>query len=168
MSASALFMLLASAQPLIGAKITANSGTFGNMTANGGLTALFDGVTNQAGTACAALASGTAGYGGKNFGSVLPVFAAKIYSPNDRGFHGLVNTGLDTTISIYGKSSSPASATDGTLIASQTVPAASDTSGKVYTLTFSRAVLYQFMWGTLSFSSATDAYAAEFEFYSPA
>lgn len=98
------------------ALISGGTGTnIGDMTANGGLAAAFDGDTTESSGACAGKGGNTdTGYVGKNYtASPNQVASCIVYGSNNIGF---VDTGADAiTITLYGKNGSvPANASDGT------------------------------------------------------
>jgi len=75
--------------------ISRTSGTaIGDMTAYGGLAAAFDGVTSQATGAGAAITGATVGYIGKDWGAgnARTISSVLIYSSNNSGFHGALDT----------------------------------------------------------------------------
>lgn len=95
----------------------------GNMTAAGGLAAAFDGTTTQAHTAAAKMTGGTGatGYVGKNYtGAAKAIANARVYATDGTGtVHWNTGSNSDTiTLTLYGKASAPASATDGTVLGS--------------------------------------------------
>lgn len=117
--------------------IAAATGTsIGDMTANGGLDAAFDGATNQSSTACAAKSSGlitfiggpqtvtVTGYVGKNYtASPQAVQFATLFPSSDQGLSQAVlgsgttaSTQPAVTINLRGNATLPGSASDGTLL----------------------------------------------------
>lgn len=101
------------------APVPGGTGTiFGTTPSANALTAVFDGVTNQAGGACAA-ATGTNFYVGKTFSSPKAVNKVTCHGSNSSGYVGSANP--STTITLYGKQgSAPANATNGTSLGSIT------------------------------------------------
>lgn len=103
----------------------------------------FDGnVVNRAQTSCACAFAST-GYVGKAFSSAQSISQVKVWSSNNCGF-GDGSTPGTVNIYIYGKSTAPASGTDGVLIGSS--GAFTDTvTGTVKTINCSGGS-YQYVW----------------------
>lgn len=106
--------------------ITAGS-NIGDMTETGGLAAAFDGNTAQAYSASATKTT-TPGYVGKTFSGACQIDYADVTGSSNSGVDG--NSGATTiTLTLYAKSgSAPASATDGTQLATVTQADANGTT----------------------------------------
>ena len=128
---------------------TPTGSTFGDMTDLGGLSFAFDGTTSATHSNSAAKNAVTSCYVGKAFASAQTISQVVIYGPNNYSWD-TYNTG-PITLEIYGKSSLPANATDGTLISSQTISAT--TANQVATFQFS-PVSYQYIWARMSKGTA--------------
>src|SRR5262245_47915931 len=110
-----------------GGLITVGANT-GNMTANGGLAAAFDGVNSKAAASCAAATvTGITinSYVGKDFTGpgARPIGSATVYPANDLGFASAGGAALlqRLDINLRGKASSPSSPSDGTLLGTATL-----------------------------------------------
>ena len=139
---------------------TPTGSTFGDMTANGGLAAAFDGSTSQDSSVCALRASVTSAYCGKAFSSAQKISRVDTYGSNV-GYIGGTNASL--TITIYGNSSAPANATDGTSIGSTTF-----TDGDAVQLkqiTCDSTTAYQYVWATITTGAAKNLYLAEIKYF---
>lgn len=87
----------------------------GDMTANAGLAAAFDGTTNQASASSAGKTVSTSAYVGKTHVDPKLPSRAVVYGSNNNGYFGGSNPTI--TLTLYGKNgAAPANATDGTLI----------------------------------------------------
>lgn len=99
----------------------------GDLTANGGLAAAFDGSTSQAGSACAAKASAT-GYIGKTLAGSKIFGQAIVYGSNNFGWSGTTSNSI--TINIRGKTGgAPSGPTDGTVVGTITFTETANESG---------------------------------------
>lgn len=109
-----------SAARTLGSAVSVSGTKIGNLTVGGGLAAAFDGTTSQAGasTAAANSLSVSTGYVGVTLGSLTRLFQCVVHGGNDSGYENSGNPSI--TLEVYGKTTSPASATDGTLIGSAT------------------------------------------------
>lgn len=106
----------------------------GNMTANGGLAAAFDGTTNAVHSSCAAQSVGD-GWVGKTLASAKIFGRAIVYGSNNRGF--VFGSNPTVTLYIRGKNgSAPSSETDGTILGTVTFTEGDDESaGRVINTT---------------------------------
>lgn len=132
----------------------------GDMTANGGLAALFDGVTVRVHTTAAEKASNT-GYGGLNLGALFAISKAVLYASSDVAFNGTTGSAAPT-LTLYAKTTAPATATDGTSLATVT---SSGAAADIQTLISSdQSTLYQYVWATISggVSGAVDCAQMQF------
>ncbi|MFT3987195.1 hypothetical protein [Aestuariivirga sp.] len=102
---------------------------FGDLTANLGLTGVFNGATAVGNAACGAKGISAFAYAGQDCTALPMTFSyAVIYGSNSGGFS--FGSGATVTATIYGKNGSPpASATDGTAIGSTTFTDTADESG---------------------------------------
>jgi hypothetical protein len=139
---------------------TPTGSTFGDMTANGGLAASFDGTTSSDSSVCAFKATATSSYCGKAFSAAQKIARVDTYGSNNAGYLGVNQS---TTITIYGKSSSPANATDGTVLGSTTFTDTNATQQKQIACDASTA--YQYVWATISTTPATNLYFAEIKYF---
>lgn len=143
------------------AEYTPTGSTFGDMTANGGLAAAFDGSTSQDSSVCAFRTSVTSAYCGKAFAGARNIGRVDTYGSNNAGYIGGTNASL--TITIYGKSSAPANATDGTSIGSTTF-----TDGDAVQLkqiTCDSTTAYQYVWATITTGAPKGLYFAEIKYF---
>ncbi len=132
----------------------------GNMTVFG-LANAFDGATNSAGAACAAI-SGGPGYIGKTFSTAKKFSRAVVYGANDRGFIDTVNPSM--TITVYGKNGIPTGPTDGTVLGSLTfTDTANESSGR--TISSINTVTGFTSWWAYINGSANSTYCAELVLY---
>lgn len=139
---------------------TPTGSTFGDMTASGGLAAAFDGTTSSDSSVCALKATATSSYCGKAFSAAQKIARVDTYGSNNAGYLGVNQS---TTITIYGKSSSPANATDGTVLGSTTFTDTNATQQKQIACDASTA--YQYVWATISTTPATNIYFAEIKYF---
>lgn len=140
-------------------QIPQGTGTpIGDMTSNGGLAAAFDGTTSQAYLSSAYRnANQQVTYVGKDWGGggdkIVTGFRA--YGSNDRGFKNNADTNI--TITLYGKATSPSSATDGTSLGS--VGPTTDSNGlmmeKLTGITTTTA--YRYHWLVIDGSNSSDS-----------
>lgn len=137
---------------------TATGSTFGNMTGNGGLAALFDTNTSQDHVQ-GAYFLGTAGYAGKAFSEAQNITQVKVYGTNNEGFVQSGNPSV--TITIYGKASSPANATDGTSMGTVTFTDTATTNMQAIVTSGT----YQYVWAAISTASSSYIMAAEIEYF---
>ncbi|MDO8608504.1 MAG: hypothetical protein Q7R40_18385 [Phaeospirillum sp.] len=128
---------------------TPTGAAFGDMIDLGGLAGAFDGVTSAGHTSCAAKNAVTQCFVGKAFLAAQSIGKVVVYGPNNYSWD-TYNTG-PVTISIYGKSSAPASAADGILLASQSI--SSTAANQVATFSFAPAS-YQYVWVEMTKGSA--------------
>ena len=120
----------------------------------------FDGVTSGNG-GVGAQKGGSSGYMGKDWGvGVTKVMEGyKAYAGNDTGFAN-VYTGT-VTIDLYGSNTSPANATDGTLLGTNS---RTDANGATLTLTGASETAYRYHWIYLQAGGA-NLYMTELEFF---
>ena len=140
---------------------TPTGSTFGDMTTNGGLAASFDGNISQASVACSTKVTATSGYVGKAFSSAQKISRVDTYGANEVGYAHA--TGGSVTINIYGKSSSPANATDGTLIGTS----GSFTDGataQLKQITCDPTTDYQYVWAVIN-ASSQNLFMAEVKYF---
>ena len=122
----------------------------GDMTAQGGLAAAFDGTTSQAGASSAGKST-SPGYVGVTFTAPTRVFAFDTYGGNNTGYDSSGNPSL--TLDIYGKAgSAPANSTDGTLLATQTFTDTAVTDQRAFVST-DNETLYDHVWVRVSTSA---------------
>lgn len=87
----------------------------GNMTNNGGLAAVFDGVTSQSGPNSAQNFSGGSGYAGKTVAAPTAVDFVNVYGGSNQGYVAGANPSV--TINLRGKNgAAPSGPTDGDLL----------------------------------------------------
>lgn len=133
---------------------TSTATFFGNLSQNGGLASAFDGSTSKAATASATLShADTAGtvrdYVGAHVGTPAAVFSVVVSPPADLGFakvpYSSGNAFLNgpVTINVYGKTSAPASSSDGTLLATAQT---TDMFAPVTLVSTNRSTPYGYVW----------------------
>lgn len=107
----------------------------GNMTLHGGLSAAFDGQTNENAGEC--VACNNSGFIGKTLATKARFGRATIYGSNNFGFAASGGQDSQVTINIRGKNgTAPANRTDGTIVGTITFADNSDeTAGRVITST---------------------------------
>lgn len=113
-----------------GAEIDRTLGTnIGDMSANGGLAASFDGTTNQAAAACSRTATSVSNaYIGKTGNISRIISKATIHGSNNLGYNDNA-VGTSCTAKLYAKTgAAPANGTDGTLLGSITFTQSADES----------------------------------------
>lgn len=139
----------------------------GDMTAQGGLAASFDGTTSAAqNTSGVSQTPGnvTSSYVGKNYSAVGAHGVSKViaYGSTDGGFNNNLGT---VTLTLYGKNgSNPSNATDGTSLGSVNFTDVSNQSAGKTITSGDTVTLYDRFWVTIS--SGTGAYKfAELQFY---
>lgn len=148
-------------------KLVAVTAPIGNMTANGGLAAAFDGVTDHAAPACATFAPGSGstspGWIGAHVGAGADITAVRVHASSNDGFVALV-AGRVAVLELWGNN------TDDTGTASKIADLGSvlDAVGLVVTkngLSVDRDV-YPYLWVKIYTSDTTMAskYAAEVQF----
>ena len=140
---------------------TPTGSTFGDMTGNGGLAASFDGNISQANGACSQKIAATSGYVGKAFSTAQKISRVDTYGANDVGYAHAA--GGSVTINVYGKSSAPANATDGTLIGTS----GSFTDGataQLKQITCDPTTDYQYVWAVIN-ASSQNLYMAEVKYF---
>jgi hypothetical protein len=140
---------------------TPTGSTFGDMTAASGLAASFDGSTNQVNGSCSGRIGVTSGYVGKAFASAQNIARVYTYGGSDVGYAHADNGSV--TINIYGKNSSPANATDGTLLGTS----GSFTDGvttQQKQITCDATTAYQYVWAVIN-ASSQNLYMAEVKYF---
>ena len=140
---------------------TPTGSTFGDMTAASGLAASFDGSTNQVNGSCSGRIGVTSGYVGKAFASAQNIARVYTYGGSDVGYAHAA--GGSVTINIYGKNSSPADATDGTLLGTS----GSFTDGATTQqkqITCDATTAYQYVWAVIN-ASSQNLYMAEVKYF---
>ena len=152
----------------------------GDMTANGGLAAAFDGTTSQTGSACAAKSFSSVSEGdtltnyvGKNyFGASSQIIQqGTLWPASDFGFDSR-NGGTTTdsvTINLRAKASAPASSSDGTLLGTATV---TNSTAPVTIVSNDQATSWNYVWFEIVATAAEGhgnyvVYAAEVKFFNP-
>lgn len=158
-----------------GARRAASGGTptlysggtnIGDFTAAGGLAAAFDGNTSQTPAAGARKTGNTTAYVGKNHGSSVYKLSSVIVRRCSVGADpaGFANSGSTFTLTLYGKNSAPASATDGTSLGTQASVSISGTDQTINSTDTSTA--YQYFWVAFTGGDGGGSfYCAEVEFY---
>jgi hypothetical protein len=151
-----------------GAMISAAAGSnIGNMTADGGLAAAFDGNLNQDFGACCTRVAAN-GYVGKNDSAAPKTVGSAIVYSGTNGFDG-VSTANTITISLYGKASAPASGTDGTLLGSVTLSGETNVYQSVEIPSSNTTTAWAYRWIYITTTQATSPQVniSEVRFYSP-
>lgn len=143
--------------------ISAGTGTaIGNLTGNGGLSAIFDGVTNQTLTASGTRSAAT-GYAGKNYSSSPKrVHHVDTFGSNDNGYRD--GTGGTVNLTLYGKNgSAPANDTDGTLLG--TVSTTDSAINQQTINSNDTATAWDYLW--VQVTGGSTVVLAELQFYAP-
>lgn len=138
---------------------TPTGSTFGDMTANGGLAASFDGTTSTASASCSHRASTTSAYIGKAFSVAQNISRVDTYGSNNSGYGGSNNT---LTFTVYGKNGAPSNATDGTAIGSISFTDADSTQQKSIPCNASTA--YTHVWVNIT-GSSQNMWMAEVKYF---
>ena len=141
----------------------------GDMTAGAGLTAAFDGNTNQAAAAGASKAATTSCYVGRNFVALggMRVNQAIVYGSNDAGY--VVGANPTVTLTLYGNTSAPGSATDGTSLGSTSFTDTANESGNPRTITSSdTATLWNYVWVNVTHTGSATTNVAELQIFQSA
>lgn len=137
----------------------------GDMTANGGLTAAFDGTTAQAQLDCAAEGTSTGtSYVGKTLASAKVFGRAVVHGSNSSGFIGGSNPSV--TLNVRGKDgAAPATSADGTLLGTVTfTDTADESAGRVINST-DLVNTWDHLWVELSVSGSVARFVAELVLY---
>lgn len=141
---------------------TPTGSTFGNMTAGGGLAASFDGNTSKAYTSCSVNLVTNPAYVGKAFASAQTISQVIVYGASNGGYSD-GSPGSMMTLSVYGKATAPASATDGTLLGSLAAFADTDATNPK-TIPCSGAA-YPYVWAVVSNGSTVAASLAQVQYF---
>lgn len=149
---------------LVQTQIAQGTGTtIGDMTGGGGLSAAFDGNTDQAGGAANKNAS--SGYAGKDWGSGVTrtLTGAKVWGRNDAGY---TDGGASVTIAVYGSNSAPSGPTDGTSIATVAASLAdvNNSNPQEKLSGFDESTAYRYHWATITGGSGF-VYFSEVQFF---
>jgi hypothetical protein len=118
----------------------------GNMTADGGNAAAFNGTNSQTAINSASIA-GRSGYVGVNYSGCSPntqvISYAVVYPSSDFGFvETYPHSNPPITFSLYGSNSAPSSATNGTLLGTATV----NSNTTPVTINTSNSTTYHYYW----------------------
>lgn len=156
--------------PTAGSVVQIAQGTgvaIGNLTANGGLAAAFDGVTSQSYAACARSVNttDTSGWIGKNYsGGAKRLDHVTFWGSNDVGLNGANGGASTVTLRLRAKNgSAPASRTDGTLLA--TYGPVVDPNGHTATMVSSdKATAWDYVWLDYE-TNGVGCYMAEVQFF---
>lgn len=149
-----------------GGAISGATGTnFGNMTGNGGLTSIFNGVTN-ASADNSGFVSGTSGYAGKTYSSGKKIAKAVVYGTNNYGYDSGGDQNI--TLQLYAKNgAAPANGTDGgTLLGSVSFTDTGNESGnprEIISTDLSTEFLHP--WIRVSVGSSTNLFLTEVTFH---
>lgn len=144
-------------------QIAQGEGTaIGNMTANGGLAAGFDGTASQAAAACAAFTGvSVTSYIGKSFGATKIISGFKYWPSNDQGVHaGAGNQQLQVWVKT---GSDPSSDTDGTFIGG--TPEAADTTSMQENLALTKTVADRVWVRVISTGTTDNKFCGEVQFF---
>lgn len=165
-------------------RVLAGSVNIGDMTANGGLAAAFDGVTNQANTLCAAkvFGGGTtngSAFVGKNYtgAAAQQISSGTIWPSTNFGWTKVTSvlgpgsaTGL-ITINLRAKASAPANSSDGTLLGSVGGIGSGSTIA-ISILSNDQVTAWNYVWFEIIEAGNTignlNIFAAECKFFNPA
>lgn len=134
----------------------------GNMTAAGGLAAIYDGDTSKT-AAEGAMRGGTSGFYGRHLPVPLPLLKVEVWPSSDAGFS--TTTG-NITFELRGSNSAPnADGSNGTLLVQTVV--ADTTSGPVTITSADVDTAYSYLWVRLQDLGASNIYLAQAKFYRP-
>jgi|GEM_PF-7026619 len=134
----------------------------GDMTANAGLSSVFDGNTNQS-YQDGAQKSGGDGYVGKTFSTAQKISSAEIYSSNNFGFAGGSSGNLEITL--YGKNgSAPLNSTDGTNLGATSTFTDSNTLLTKTIISNDMATAWDHIWVRITDSNSQQVRIAEVVF----
>ncbi len=127
-------------------------------------TVAFDGNTSQSASFCANKSSATDSYIGKNLSALggFKCTGALIKSSSNNGFADGSNPTV--TISLYGKTTAPASSTDGTLLGTSNSFADKVTS--IWINSANTATTYNYLWVRIQSSFSATIVTAEVQFFS--
>jgi len=147
-----------------GVKITGGT-NIGNMTSNGGLAAVFNGVTNATSIDSAAIALTTAAYVGKTI--TKRVIKGIFYGSNEKGYVNVINPTI--TLNLRGKTGAAPSApaTDGTLLGTLSFTDTLNESGNPREIISSDpSTVWNHIWVYITHDgAANNMYFTEAEFY---
>lgn len=133
------------------------STSIGNLLDGGGLAALFDGTINKVVANCANKLNASNGfndaYGGKNFSgaSAQTISSVVVYPSTDDGYISNEGGVSNITFELYGKSTAPASASDGTLLGSTTI--GSDSEVPVTVVSTDTVTTWNYVWVRITYSA---------------
>lgn len=138
------------------ALIDRTTGTnIGDVTENGGLAAVFDGITSQSGADGARKSSATFAYFGKTTAVPTALESVIAFGSNNLGFVNNINP--STTLDLYGKQgSAPANSTDGTIIGTTTFTDTADESAGRSIACSDQATYWDHVWVRLSQAGAAN------------
>lgn len=150
-------------------QIAQGTGTnIGNLTAQDGLAAAFDGDTTQTYVQSAARVSVTDAYVGKNYSSAPKRIAkATVYGSTDQGY--LHSSSASVTITLYGKNSSaPSNGTDGTSLGSITFNDTSDESTGRDITSNDQSTQWDYVWVYIDIASGSAIHiCSELQLFEP-
>lgn len=133
----------------------------GNSTSNG--SAFFDGTSSKAATACTTKTSATSMYLGTNLATPKIITRAQIWGSSDQGFVNGANPSITATL--YGKSSSPASGTDGTVLGSVTFTDLTGDITRHEIVSTDQVTTYAYVWvNVVQNGSVASMYVSQIEF----
>lgn len=149
----------------LGAQIAQGTGTvIGDMTTNGGIASVFDGVTNQANPSSAAKLGTTAAYVGKNYSPAKTIGQVITYGTNDVNGGYLAGSTASVTLNLRAKHTSPANSADGTLLGTTTFANTAATNSKTIPSS-DLTTEWEYVWVEISCGSSVNMTLAELEFY---
>lgn len=150
------------------------SANIGIITSDGGLDAIFDGVSSQPVGVCARLSFGSGlssitGYAGKDYtgASAQVITSAIVYPSSDKGFGGQPSYGVKLTL--YASNSLPSSSSDGTIIG-QSATFNNGTNGSApVTITSTSSSSWNYVWVEVLLSALSGnngvMYLAEVQYF---
>lgn len=157
----------ASSNVVTEAVVSGGTGTnIGDKTGRGGLAAAFDGNTSQNTTAVAAkTGTQTSSYCGKNYSGGKAITRVLSYGSNDGGYSQVGELTTDQTLNLRGKATSPASASDGTLLGTITFANTDNESSSREIASNDQFTKYEYVWVEQSTAAQNGHSQGELVFY---
>lgn len=139
-----------------------SSGTqIGNMTANGGVAAAFDGTTSQSAAASAGVLGATSGYVGLTLDAPTIIYGADVYGSNSGGYNNTTNSSV--TLSLMAKQGSFTAPGDGTVLATTTFTDTNNESTARTLLSSDTSTAWDHVWILIEVPSSSALRCAEFD-----
>jgi hypothetical protein len=141
--------------------VTGAGAGFGDLTINGGIGSLFDGVTSVPDSGAAVKTSATTAYAGQQLASAAVIASAVVFPSSQSGF---ADSGAVVSFNMRAKHTAPSSSSDGTLLATGMFASASQ-SDPVSLSSTDTTTAWEYVWVEMTATAATDFCAAEIQFY---